>query len=111
MKGKGKLTNALNKGAIAGLIIVVLSFVIPIVPCTTSPVIAEPVYKLGLCKLQNPFVSQELGVLTKYYGAFPDPLAGAIIQFIIIAVIVSFIFMKLNKKTAKMAKVLDLSKK
>jgi len=108
MKENQKLLSVLNKGAIAGIVVVALSFVLPIVPCTTSPVIAEPTYSLTLCNLPNPFGGQIEGVSKKYYGLFLDPLAGVIIQFIIVALIVIIIFRLIKKKSGK---VLDLSKK
>ena len=46
-----KITKILNYGIIAGVIVSALSFFLKIIPCTTSPVIAEPKYSWGLCKL------------------------------------------------------------
>tara|TARA_Y100000310_G_scaffold344820_1_gene459757 strand:+ start:5787 stop:6122 length:336 start_codon:yes stop_codon:yes gene_type:complete len=111
MKEKQSLVKVLNKAALAGIIIVALSFIIPLVPCTKAPVTAEPVYKLGLCKLPNPFGEQQVGLSTKYYGSYTDSLAGAVLQFITPTIIVLFILMFFRKKASKMAKVLDLSKK
>ena len=103
-----KTLRILNKGAIVGLAVAALSFFIPFVPCTKSPVIAVPKYTFSMCRLPNPFGEQLVGLSTKYYGLFTDSLAGAILQFIVPALIFTAIFMFFRKKTAK---VLDLSKK
>ena len=92
------ISQLFTRATMVGLIATALSFFIPIVPCTKSPVIAEPVYKLGFCKLPNPFAEQILGVSTKYYGINLDPLAGAILQFILISTLAFFIFNGLKKK-------------
>jgi hypothetical protein len=98
-----------NRAVIAGLIIVIISFIIPIVPCTSSPVIAEPVYKLTTCKIPNPFAEQTLGISTKYYGVNTQPLAGLILQFIIATLIFLIIFNILSKKSKSARKILDLT--
>ena len=104
---KLKILKILNKSAIVGLAIAAISFIIPLVPCTKSPVIAEPKYAWAMCNLPNPFTASLGEVSTKYYGAFADPLAGAVLQFIIPAAIFAAIFIIFRKKTAK---ILDLSK-
>jgi len=102
-----KLLKNLNIGVITGLAIAVLSFIIPIVPCTKAPVIAEPVYAWGMCRLPNPFGEQLLGISTKYYGIFTESLAGAVLQFIIPLAIITVILMY-SKKNSK--KIMDLTK-
>ncbi len=76
-----QIQKILSKGLIAGLAVSALSFFLKIVPCTSSPVIAEPKYSWSSCKLPNPFAEQLVGMSHKFYGAFTDPMAGLIIQF------------------------------
>jgi len=99
----------LNKGLIAGVVISALSFFLKIVPCTTSPVIAEPKYSWGLCQFENPFVGQIVGISQKFYGSFANPLAGLIIQFGVAFAVFTVIFTFFHKRRKK--KILDLSKK
>ena len=103
-----KILRILNKGAIAGLAVAFLSYVFPLVPCTKSPVIAEPVYKFSMCKLPNPFGEQIVGVSSKFYGLFTDSSAGLILQFLIPALIFTLIFLFFRKKAGN---VLDLTNK
>ena len=99
----------LNKGLIAGLVVSVLSFFLKIVPCTSSPVIAEPIYSWGSCKLPNPFVENIIGISQRFYGSFTNPLAGIIIQFAIAFAIFTIIFIFFHNRKKK--KVLDLTGK
>ena len=98
----------INKVVIAGVSINVISFLISIVPCTKAPVIANPEYQLGMCKLPNPFREPLLGISQKFYGFSTEPLTGLVIQFMtsfLLFILVSIIF----KKKAK--RILDLSNK
>ncbi|MDP2926106.1 MAG: hypothetical protein Q8N99_07050 [Nanoarchaeota archaeon] len=92
----------LNKGAIAGVILVILSFFISLVPCKKQ-------IGTGLCTLPNPFLA--LTSLTDiYYGISNNPLLALILQFLIpilLSLLLPFIF----KKTEKKEKVIDLTKK
>lgn len=103
-----KTLRILNKSLIIAVAITLLSFILPIVPCKTSPVIEAPAYAWGLCKLPNPFGEQLLGVSTKYWAGSTEPLSGLIIQFLISFVIFTIIFMLVRKKAAK---ILDLTHK
>jgi len=105
---KPKILQTLNKSLIIAFIVVVLSFFIPIVPCTKSPVIAEPKYSLGICKLPNPFGEQIVGISQKFYGISTEPLTGLIIQFLIVFTIFTIFFMLFRRKAAK---ILDLTRK
>lgn len=100
--------NILNKGLIAGLAVSALSFFLKIVPCTSSPVIAEPIYSWGSCKLPNPFVENIVGISQRFYGSFTDPLAGLIIQFVIAFALFTIIFTFFHKR--KNRKVMDLTR-
>lgn len=102
-----EIQKILNKGLIAGLAVSALSFVLKIVPCTTSPVIAELKYSWSSCKLPNPFGEQIVGLSQKFYGAFTDPMAGLIIQFIIAFAVFVTIFTLFHK--IKNKKILDLT--
>ena len=104
-----EIQKILNKGLITGLAVSALSFFLKIVPCTSSPVIAEPIYSWGSCKLPNPFGEQLVGMSYKFYGAFVDPMAGLIIQFIIAFAIFTVFFTFLHKRKKK--RVLDLTGK
>lgn len=103
-----KTLKILNKAIIAGLIITVLSFIISIVPCKTAPMIAEPIYKWGFCKLPNPFASPLLGISNKFYNLSTEIGAGIVLQFIITTAIFLMFFLLIRKKAAK---VLDLTAK
>jgi len=107
-KMKLKILQILNKSLIIAFIVAVISFLIPIVPCTKSPVIAEPIYKWSMCKLPNPFGEQIVGISKKFYGISTEPLTGLIIQFLIVFIIFTLIFMLSRRKAAK---VLDLTRK
>ncbi len=104
-----EIQKILNKGLIAGLVVSALSFVLKMVPCTTSPVIAEPKYSWGSCNLPNPFGENLVGLSQRFYGAFTDLMAGLIIQFIIAFAIFAIIFTFFHKRKQK--KVLDLTEK
>lgn len=103
-----KILQVLNKSVIAGVIVSALSFVFPIVPCTKSAVIAEPVYKLGACSLPNPFSESLVGVSTRFYGLNTEPLTGLVLQFLIITLLLTLLFTLFGKKNKKF---LDLTKK
>lgn len=104
-----EIQKILNKGLIAGLAVSALSFVLKMVPCTTSPVIAELKYSWSSCKLPNPFGEQLVGISQKFYGAFTDPMAGLIIQFIVAFAIFTIIFIFFHNRKKK--KILDLTGK
>ena len=103
-----KILRILNKSLIIAVAISILSFIFPIVPCKTAPVIAEPVYKWSICKLPNPFAEPLLGITTKYWAISTEALSGLIIQFLIIFVLFTIIFMLFRRKAAK---VLDLTRR
>jgi len=103
-----KILGILNKGLISSVIVSAFSFFIPLVPCTTSPVIEVPDYKFSMCKLPNPFTESLLGISQKFYGAFTEPLAGLVLQFILILIIILVILSLFNKKSGK---ILDLTQK
>tara|TARA_Y100000310_G_C20607682_1_gene776370 strand:+ start:209 stop:541 length:333 start_codon:yes stop_codon:yes gene_type:complete len=105
---KPKITKLFTRATITGVIVVALSFILPIVPCTKKATLAEALYKPGLCKLPNPFTEQIVGISTRYYGINPNPLAGLIFQFIVAFIIFTLIFMGIRRKAGK---VLDLTKK
>lgn len=103
-----KILRVLNKSLIIAVAISILSFIIPIVPCKTAPVVATPVYAWSMCKLPNPFTQQLVGISTKYWAISTEALLGLVIQFLIILVLFTAIFMLLRRKAAK---VLDLTRK
>ena len=103
-----KTLRVLNKALIIALAIVIISFIIPIVPCQTAAVTAEPVYEWGLCRLPNPFTQQLVGISTEYYGSTTDSLAGFILHFAALYLIISIILFAIRKKAGK---VLDLTNK
>jgi len=103
-----KILRVLNKSLIITVIVTALSFIFPLVPCKTSPVIAEPIYEWGICKLPNPFGQPIIGISQKFYGTSAEPLTGLAIHFIIIFAIVTLIFLLIRRKAGK---VLDLTKK
>jgi len=105
---KPKILQTLNKSLIIALIVVAISFLIPIVPCTKSLVIAEPKYSLGMCKLPNLFGEQVVGISQKFHGISTEPLTGLVIQFLIVFIIFTIIFILFRKKSVK---ILDLTKK
>jgi len=98
----------LNKSLIIAVAISIISFIFPIIPCKTSPVIATPIYAWSMCKLPNPFGEQLSGLLTKYWAGSTQPLTGLVMQFLVSFVIFTIIFMLIRKKAAK---VLDLTHK
>ena len=103
-----KILRVLNKALIITIAIIIISFIIPIVPCQTSAVIAEPVYEWGLCRLPNPLTNPVLGISTEYYGSTTDSLAGFLIHFIVIYAIITIILIAVRKKAGK---ILDLTDK
>ncbi|MBT3691394.1 hypothetical protein HOD75_00080 [archaeon] len=103
-----KILKILNKGLIAGVLASALSFIVPIIPCTKAPVIANPEYKFAFCKLANPFQEQIVGVSTKYFSQFTEPLAGLILEFFLFFALVSIILAFFKKSKGK---VLDLTEK
>ena len=103
-----KIQKILNKGLIAGLVVSALSFFLRMVPCTTSPVIAEPKYSWGICRLPNPFGEKIVGLSTRYFNISTEPMAGLILQFIIALGLFTIIFMLFRRKTKK---ILDLTNK
>ena len=104
-----EIQKILNKGLISGLVISALSFVLKMVPCTTSPVIAEPKYSWSFCKLPNPFGENLVGLSQRFYGSFTDPMAGLIIQFIVAFAIFTILFTFFHRRKKK--RVLDLTGK
>ncbi len=105
---KQKFLRVTNNSFLIGLGGSVLSFLIPLIPCTKSSVIAESQYTLSLCKLPNPFLQQLLNISTKYYGFFTLPLAGIILQFILFTLVSILIHIFIFKNKGK---VLDLTSK
>jgi len=102
------ITRLFTRATIIGVIVVALSFLLPIVPCTKATSVAEASFKPGLCRLPNPFneVMPELSI--RYYGINTDPVAGVIFQFIAVFIIYAIIFLLIRKKAGK---VLDLTRK
>ena len=98
---KPKILNILNKGAMIGLVITLLSFFIRLVPCKRES-------GFSTCLLPNPFKNIP-ETLSKYYGYSNNPLTGAALQFIIPTAIFVLIFMFMKKKGVKENK--DLAKK
>ncbi|MDD5191756.1 MAG: hypothetical protein PHH54_05300 [Candidatus Nanoarchaeia archaeon] len=103
-----RILKVLNKSLIIAVAIAILSFIFPIVPCKIAPVVATPVYAWSMCKLPNPFAQQLVGVSTKYWAISTEALSGLVIQFLIILVLFTIIFMLFRRKSAK---VLDLTRK
>ena len=103
-----KIVRVLNKTLIIAIAITIISFLIPIVPCKTSPVIADPIYEWELCRLPSPIGEQLVGLSTKYYGSTTNPLAGFILHFIVIYALVAIILLAIRKKVGK---ILDLTNK
>jgi hypothetical protein len=103
-----KILRIFNKSIIVAVALSALSFVLPILPCKTSPVVAEPAYSWAMCKLPNPFGEQLVGMSTKYFAVYTSSLAGLVAEFLIIFIIFSIIFLLLRRKAAK---VLDLTRR
>ncbi len=103
-----KTLRVLNKSLIIAIIIVIISFIIPIVPCKTASVATEPIYELGLCRLPNTIGGQSIELSTKYYGSTTDSLSGFLIHFVVIYALVTMILFAIRKKAAK---ILDLTNK
>lgn len=101
-----KILKVLNTSLIIASILVLISFLIPIVPCKTASLSADITYSWGVCKIQNPFVDQITGTSQKFYGAYTEPLAGFIIQFGVLFIISTLIFLGSKKKHKQ---VLDLT--
>lgn len=95
----------LNKSLIIAVAVSILSFIFPIVPCKTAPVIAQPVYSWSMCKLPNPF-NPLIGVSQKFWASSTEPLGGLILQFLIVFILSAIIFVLLRRKAAK---ILDLT--
>ena len=103
-----KLIKIFNKAIIAAVVVSAISFFANIVPCTKAPVVAEPEYAFGFCRLPNPFGEQLVGISEKFYTLTPNPLAGLVLQFLAIFVI-AVILLSLFKR--KQRKIMDLTKK
>jgi hypothetical protein len=101
-----KTLKILNKSLIIAVIFVILSFVIPLVPCKTSQT-ASAIYNLSLCKLPNPFVLPS-EISQKFWMNFSEPLAGLIIQFLVVFIIFTIIFLAIRRNAAK---ILDFTHK
>jgi hypothetical protein len=97
---KPKMLKVLNRGAMTGLVVTLLSFIIPLVPCKGES-------GFTTCLLPNPFKNMP-EVVSNYYGYSNNPLTGAALQFIIPAGIFILIFMVFKKKKSKEYK--DLGK-
>ena len=103
-----KIAKTLNWGIITAVIVSALAFFLPIIPCKTAPVVANPDYKLALCKIPNPFGEQLVGVSKMFYGLSADPLAALIFTFIAVFIIVLLLFTVIKKKKGK---IVDLTAK
>jgi|TARA_B100001971_G_C17736165_1_gene308416 hypothetical protein len=103
-----RIVRVLNKSLIIAIAITIISFIIPLVPCQTAAVVAEPVYEWGLCRLPNPFTQELVGISTEYYGSNTNPLAGFIIHFLVVYAIITTILLLIRKKAGK---ILDLTNK
>jgi len=103
-----KILRVLNKALIIAIAITIISFLIPIVPCKTAAVVADPVYEWGLCRLPNPLGEQIVGISTKYYGSTTDSLAGFLTHFIVVYAIIIAILLLIRKKAGN---ILDLTNK
>jgi len=95
-----KILRILNKSAIAGLVVTTLSFFIPLVPCKGES-------GFSMCSLPNPFINMP-ETLIKYYSYSNNPLTGAVLQFLIPALIFTLIFLFFRKKAGN---ILDLTNK
>ena len=99
-----KIAKTLNQGIIAAVIVSALSFFLPIIPCKKDSA-------LTLCNLPNPFSNQTATTtvkLTEYYGLSTGPLAGLVLTFLAVVLIVLLLFTLIKKKKGK---VMDLTKK
>ncbi|MFA7708016.1 MAG: hypothetical protein WCX73_03635 [Candidatus Pacearchaeota archaeon] len=105
---KPKILGDLNKSTIIAVILTIVSFIFPIVPCKVAPVIATPVYAWSMCKLPNPFSQNLLGISTKFWANSTEPMTGLVLQFLIVFILTTIIFMILKRKSTK---VLDLTHK
>ena len=105
---ENKFFRILNKGLIAGAGAAFLSFIIPIVPCTKSSVIANPDLKWRLCRIPNPFKGQLVGIIQNFYNISSEPLAGFLLQFVLVFLIFVLVFLIIRKKAGK---ILDLTNK
>ena len=82
-------------------ITLIISMIIPIIPCRIAPNIPNPIYKWTLCSL-NPDNVSALGSITEYLG-YTTSLRDAFFLTIIIAFIAAMVFFhytarKRNKK-------------
>ena len=103
-----RILRVLNKSLIIAVAVSILSFIFPIIPCKTAPVVAEPVYAWSLCKLPNPFGEQLIGLSIKYWATAASPLSGLVLEFLIVFVLFTIIFLLFRRKAAK---VLDLTRR
>lgn len=95
-----RLLKSLKNGILAGLLIVILSFFISIVPCIKTA-------GVGVCSLGNPFINlTELN--NKYYAISNNPMTGLIFQFLIPLFVVFVISYKFRHKKEH---VVDYTKK
>ncbi len=102
-----RILKVLNKSLIIAVAISILSFVFPIVPCKVAQVVATPVYTWSMCKLPNPF-NPLVGISQKFWVSSTEPLAGLVLQFLIVFILFTIIFILIRRKAAK---VLDLTKR
>jgi len=85
---------------ILGLIITLLSFFLPIIPCKTTET-------FSLCVLPNPFQNLPSALTSSFYGISNNPLTGFFLQFLIPFAIV-LIISKLFRRSSD--KIIDLTK-
>jgi hypothetical protein len=102
------ITKLFTRATIIAVIVIALSFILPIVPCTKTTSLAEAPFKPGICRLPNPFLEATPEFQIRYYGTNAQPIAGLIFQFIAAFIIFTLIFLGIRKKAVK---VLDLTKK
>ena len=102
-----KFLKILNKAVIFGIVVSAISFVIPLIPCKKAPVVLDPIYAWGMCKLFNPF-QQLVGISQKFYNISTDNTAGLILQFIIATALFLIAFTLFRKRAGK---ILDLTGK
>jgi cellobiose-specific phosphotransferase system component IIC len=95
-----KLVKSLKNGILAGLIIVILSFLISIVPCIKTA-------GFGVCSLGNPF-NDLTDLSNKFYGISNNPMTGLIFQFLIPLFVVFIISYNYRKKKEH---IVDYTKK
>ena len=103
-----RLIKTFNKAIIAAVVVSAISFFVSIVPCSKAPVVAEPEYTFSLCKLPNPFGNPLLGISEKFYTITTNPLAGLILQFLAVFVVI-MILLSIFKR--KQRKIIDLTRK